>query len=227
MIPIPPVSQVQWAPAHRIVSSRFPPVGLFDEIADPADLEALYEIDGLTNPRLRQEMGMIRLVPAGRRVAGPGTTPIMAAFTHPNPEGSRFSPGAFGVYYAAFQRETAIQETVHHRTRFLAMTREVPCRIEMRAYVGDIAAPLYDIRGGWPALHDPSSYVASQRSAVQWRNQGSDGILYDSVRHPGGLCVALFYPDLAAPVQQAAHLSYHWDGTRITHVAVAEDILVL
>lgn len=226
-MPLPPVAQVEWRPAYRIVSSRFPPIGLFDAIAQPEDLEALYELEGLTNPRLREEMGMISLVPADRRIAGPGTTPIMAAFTHPNPDGSRFSPGNYGVYYAALQRETGIRETVHHRTRFLAYTREAPSRIQMRCYVGDIAGNLGDIRGGWVDLHDPDSYVASQRAGTEWRNAGINGLVYDSVRHANGQCVAVFFPDLIAPVWQGAHLIYFWDGARISHVTIADEVLEL
>ena len=224
---LPPVRRLEWRPAYRIVSSRFPPVGLFDAIAEPGDLEALYEIEGLTNPRLREEMGTISLVPPQRRISGPGTTPIMAAFTHPNPEGSRFSPGGYGVYYAAFDRETAIRETVHHRNRFLARTREPRCRIEMRCYLGDLAGPLHDIRGGWPELHDPDSYAASQRAAAEWRAAGSNGLVYDSVRHTGGQCAAVFYPDLLGPVRQGAHLTYYWDGARIDQVVIAEQTMTL
>lgn len=76
--------------------SRFPPVGVYDGIADAGDLDALYAIEALTNPRIRDELGVLPLVPKGRRVSGPGTTPIMAAFTHLNPEGSRFSDGSWG-----------------------------------------------------------------------------------------------------------------------------------
>lgn len=226
-MPLPPVHRVEWRPAYRIVSSRFPPVGLFDAIAEPGDLEALYEIEGLTNPRLRAEMGTIALVPPQRRISGPGTTPIMAAFTHPNPEGSRFSPGDCGVYYAALDRETAIRETVHHRNRFLARTREPRCHIEMRCYVGDLAGELHDVRGGWPELHDPHSYVASQRAAAEWRAAGSNGVVYDSVRHAGGQCAAVFYPDLLGPVLQGAHLTYFWDGARIAQVVIAEQTMEL
>lgn len=226
-MPRPAPARIEWRPAHRIVSSRFPPVGLFDRIAEPGDLDALHEIEGLTNPRLRAEMGAIHLVPRGRRISGPGTTPIMSAFTHCNPDGSRFSPGTFGVYYAALDRETAIRETVHHRNIFLSRTREPPCRIEMRCYLGDLAGNLDDIRGGWPALHDPDSYSASQRAGAEWRAAGSDGVVYDSARHAGGQCAAVFYPDLLGPVRQGAHLSYHWDGTRIAHVAIADQLLVL
>lgn len=223
---MPERSRIEWRPSYRIVSSRFPPVGVFDDIAEPDDLNALFELEGMTNPRLREEMGAIHLVPAERRIAGPGTTPIMAAFTHLNPDGSRFSNGSYGVYYAALDRETAVDETAHHRARFLSRTREPACTVEMRCYLADVAADLHDIRGAYPELHDPDSYVASQRMAFELRAGGSDGLVFDSVRHAGGQCVALFYPDLVSPVRQGPHLYYHWDGERITHVAVTSDIII-
>ncbi len=223
----PPVRPIAWRPSHRIVSSRFPPVGVFDAIADPEDLEALFELEGMTNPRLRQELGRIQLVPPGRRIAGPGTTAIMAAFTHPNRDGSRFADGTFGVYYAARERDTAIAETVYHRTRFLQHTREPPCVLQLRSYLADVAGDFHDIRGGWPALHDPDSYAASQRAAVALRAAGSEGIVYDSVRQPGGQCIAAFHPDLVSPARQGPHLHYHWDGVAITHVAIGTELLAL
>lgn len=219
------MSKVAWRPSWRIISSRFPPVGLFDAIADPADLDALYELEGMTNPRLRMELGRIDLVPVPRRIAGPGTTPIMAAFTHLNPDGSRFSPGSYGVYYAARDRQTAIAETVHHRQRLLASTAEAACTLQMRCYLANIKADLDDLRGGWPELHDPDSYVASQRYAVERRAAGSDGVVYDSVRQSGGQCVAVFHPDRIAPARQGEHLYYHWNGARISHVVVAGDVI--
>jgi len=82
------------------------------------EFDALAEIESLTNERLREELGALARIPHHRRVVGPGTTPIMAAFTHLNPEGSRFSDGTFGVFYAARAESTAIRETVFHRERF-------------------------------------------------------------------------------------------------------------
>lgn len=221
----PPRAPLAWRPGHRIISSRFPPVGIFDAIADPADLEALYELESLTNPRLREALGRIDLVPPGRRIAGPGTTAIMAAFTHLNPEGSRFSDGTYGVYYCAEEYATAIAETVHHRERFLARTREPACILEMRCYLADVTATLHDIRGRYPQWHAPADYGASQRAARRLRAAGSQGIVYDSVRRLGGHCAALFYPDLIAPARQGAHLHYHWNASAITHVEVAGDLL--
>jgi len=51
-----------WRKAYRIVSSRYPPIGVFEGVTDPADLEIIYDIESLTNPRLRDEMGQISLV---------------------------------------------------------------------------------------------------------------------------------------------------------------------
>lgn len=223
MADTPPLKRIRWSQAFRIVPSRFPPVGVFDRIADPGDLEALFAIEGLTNPRLREELGALRLVPPGRRISGPGTTPVMAAFTHLNPDGSRFSDGSWGVFYAAHSVATAVEETVYHRERFLAATAEPPCDSEMRCYRTTIQGKLHDIRGGWIAEHDPDSYVASVALARQLRAANSDGVVYDSARHQGGECVAVFYPDRVGPCTQDQHLLYRWDGQRIAQVLTVDE----
>jgi hypothetical protein len=217
-IDTPPIRRIRWNQAYRIVPSRFPPAGLFDRIADPADLDAIFAVEALTNPRLREEANTLRLVPKDRRISGPGSTPVMAAFTHLNPEGSRFSDGTWGVFYAARNVITAVEETVYHREIFLAATAEPACDIEMRCYRTSVDCKLHDIRGGWPAAHDADSYVASVKLARELRQAGSDGIVYDSVRHQGGECLAAFYPDVVAPCVQAQHLIYRWDGKRIAKV---------
>jgi len=219
----PTLSRVRWRPCWRLVSSRFPPQGLFDRVARPEDLEIVLEIEGLTNDRLRQEAGEINLVPPEDRVSGPGTTPIMAAFTHLNPEGSRFTDGTYGVYYAAKTIDTAIAETTFHRARFLAATEEPPIEIDLRSYASDLDAQLHDIRGlqdTSPRLYDPdpARYGTPQSFAAGLRAQGSDGIVYDSVRDPGGECVAIFRPPVLAPVRQGSHYCYVWDGRAISAV---------
>lgn len=212
----PPLAAVVWRPSHRIVPSIFPPRGLFDAVADPADLDAVFALEALTNDRLREQLGHLRRIPPERRVSGPGTTPVMSAFTHVHPDGGRFSTAEFGAYYAARELPTAIAETVYHRERFLRASKEPPIDLQMRSYQGNVRADLHDVRGGdWPRLHDPHSYAISQAFATRLRDKGSEGIVFDSVRKPGGQCVALFYPDLIGPVKQGPHLLYRWDGARI------------
>lgn len=213
-----PQTALDWRKSWRIVSSRFPPVGLFDAVADPADLDRVYALESLTNPRVREQCGELHLVPPGRRISGPGTTPVMSAFTHINPQGSRFADGSYGVYYAAHEKETAIRETVFHREVFLRESHTPPTELDMRCYVAAIRGEFDDIRGSRPRLHDPDSYAASQIFARKRRDQGSNGIVFDSVRHQGGQAVAVFYPDLVSKCRQAEHLCYVWNGERITDV---------
>lgn len=85
------VAPVTWLPCWRIIPSRFPPIDLFERVADPADLEAILELESLTNDRLREEVGTLQLVPAQDRISGRGSSYIMTAFTHLNPDGSRFN----------------------------------------------------------------------------------------------------------------------------------------
>jgi hypothetical protein len=213
------MARIRWTPSYRLVPSRFPPVGLFDRVARPEDLEYVLAAEALTNDRLRDEAGDIALVPASERVSGPGTTPIMAAFTHVNPEGSRFSDGSYGVYYAARDMATAIAETAFHRARFLARTAEPAGEIDMRSYLADIRADLVDLRGYGrrkPDLMNPASYAASQEFARAERARGAGGIVYDSVRREGGLCAAVFRPRLVAPCRQGPHVCFVWDGSAVT-----------
>ena len=52
-----PLEHVVWQPCLRLVASRYPTVGLYDAIADPADLEVVFAIEALTNPRIRDSVG--------------------------------------------------------------------------------------------------------------------------------------------------------------------------
>ena len=216
-----PVARVEWKPCRRIVPSRFPPIQLFERVTDPTDLEAIFELESLTNPRLRDEVGDIRLVPEGDRITGPGTSVIMAAFTHLNPQGSRFSDGTYGVFYAARDLPTAIAETKHHRELFMRATRQPRMELDMRVYLVDLVANLHELRGRKrtnPLVYHDDSYAVGQNLARRLRDDGSNGIVYDSVRHAGGECAAVFIPRLLSNCRQERHLCYVWDGTRIATI---------
>ncbi|HNU09766.1 MAG TPA: RES family NAD+ phosphorylase [Rubrivivax sp.] len=213
--------RVRWPQACRILPTRYPAVTLFDRVADAADFDALYALEAMTNERVRDEVGQIQRVPPEQRRFGPGSGPIMAAFTHVNLEGSRFSDGSYGVFYAARERATAIAETRHHHARFLQATAQPPMHLPMRLYHVVIDASLHDLRPRAAALeacHDPDSYVASRALAARLRAAGSEGVVYRSVRHSGGQCVGLFSPLGARDCLHAAYLLYAWDGQRFTDV---------
>lgn len=212
-----PVARIAWKPCWRIISSRFPPIQLFERVTDPDDLEAIFELEALTNPRLRDEVGDIRVVPPQDRISGPGTSIIMAAFTHLNPDGSRFSDGTYGVFYAANDLDTAIAETKYHRERFMRTTAQANMELDMRVYLIDLDGKLHDLRGQKTIYHD-DNYAAGQHLARTLRKGGSNGIAYDSVRRDGGECAAVFRPRLLSNCRQERHLCYVWDGQKIASV---------
>jgi len=212
---------VRVAPCHRIVASRLPTIHLFERVADPADWEALYKLESMTNPRLRDQAGDISLVPVADRVSGPNASVIMAPFTHLSPQGTRFTDGHFGAYYAAESVDTAIAETRFHRENFLRATSQPPMELEMRCYLADVSCELHDLRGRRAQMadvYDPASYAASQKLGRELRDAGSNGVAFESVRRAGGECVALFRPRLVQNVRQGVHLRYAWDGHVIGHV---------
>lgn len=204
--------------AYRIVPSRFPPVGILDQLVDPDEIEVLAAIEARTNDRLADELGLIDLVAPADRVVGPGSTPIMAAFTHPPTGGSRFTDGSFGIYYCADAEQVAIEESAYHRSRFLRATNEAPCHVEMRLWVGNLQTTLHNGLGqALPqVVLDPNSYSVSQAWGDALRNANAYGLLYPSVRHSGGQCAALFRPPAIDDVVQGAHYHFQFDGHRIS-----------
>ncbi len=217
----PEVKRVRWQQACRIVPTRYPTVSLFDRVADADDFDALYALEAMTNERVRDEVGQIERVPRDERIFGPGSSPIMAAFTHVNALGSRFSDGRYGVFYAARERATAIAETRHHHGNFLAATKQPAMHLPMRLYHVAIDARLHDLRpvGAVPeAVHDPDDYSAARALGHALHAAGSAGVAYRSVRHARGQCVGLFRPRGASRCLHAAVLLYAWDGRGFSDV---------
>jgi hypothetical protein len=214
-----PSQRVRWTSTFRLVPSRYPPIPLFERIAPPKDWDALVKLESLTNKRLRDEVGNIQLVPPDKRISGPGASVVMAPFTHCSPaRPTRFSDGTFGVYYAGRKFETALLEVSFHMTRFHAATNDPPLREQYRAYKGSINKILHDVRGfGFGHLLDPATtYKASQTFAAMLRRSGSNGIVYPSVRHRKGECIAAFWPVVVTIPVQERHIELKWDGHSIT-----------
>jgi len=215
----PPVTSIRWATAHRIISSRFPPTSLFEDIADPADWDAIALGESRTNPRNMAEIGKLALVPPERRVAGPGASYAMAPFVHVSPlHRGRFNDGTFGVYYAAERFETALAEKMFHSARLFAASQEEPGWFsQYRVLIGSITNEFHEIRGQG-AFFDclaPDDYSASQQLARSLRADQSNGVVYPSVRDREGECVGAFWPDVIDIPVQASHLSFHFDGSRV------------
>ena len=208
---------------HRLVASRYPTVGAFDDLAaDRDELEIAFLLESATNDRLAILSRRLRLLPENEIVQGAGATLVMAAFLHADDAGGRFTDGRLGAWYAAFDVATAIAETVHHSTRRLRLSESAfPSNIQMRELVGDVDCDLIDIRGQQrecPELYAPDDYSGSRRFGIdlRWPMQGigESGIVYDSVRRANGTNVCIYRPSLIIlPVVEADYYEYRWDVT--------------
>ncbi len=212
----------RWAPSYRAVASKFPAASVYDRITDPATIDAVLDLEALTNPRVREEAAAFRKVRPEDIIVGPGSTPVMASFAYSGP--SRFCDGTFGVYYAAREEATAVAESRYHTEAFLRATHQPSIDVDKRIYAATVRGDFDDIRGRsmrsklYAAA--PDDYAFSQRYAHRlYATNRVDGILYNSVRAAGGQCVAAFRPRSIGKARIHKYIQFRWDGTRITGVA--------
>ena len=212
-----PEALIRWKAAPRLVPSRYPVVGLLDRVASSDDLDALFELEAWTNDRINAELGVLHVIPRDEWVTGrPLASVIMASFCHPRAGGSRFSGEDRGAWYAARTIDTALAESIYHRTEELREVAGFETRVEMRLYLADFSARFHDIRArrrGWEPLYDPLDYSASQRFGRRLLEQGSNGVVYRSVRHAEGECIACFRPPLVRNVRAGGHYEFRWSGS--------------
>ena len=67
-------------------------------------------------------------------------------------------------------------------------------------------------------LYSPNSYSASQRFGHDLFKEGSNGVVYRSVRHTGGECLACFRPKKVLNVRVGKHYEYRWHGTKTPEI---------
>jgi len=214
-----PVRRVIWPRSARIIRSIYPPIDLCEDIADPADWEALASAEAKFNPRIRGSIGDLAKVPVARRVIGTGASSVMASFVHCSPlRPGRFSDGTFGLYYAGDSTEVAIAETIHHHTKTMLATAEAPgWTSQFRELIGSIDFDFDDVTE-MADLLDPDDYAASQVFGAQRRTLRSNGITWPSVRYPGGNYIAAFWPDVVPIPTQGGHFAYHWNGAAVDYL---------
>ena len=219
----PSVAEIDWPTSHRIIRTIYPPIWLFEDIADPADWDLIASAEAKTNPRVREQVGDLSLVPVHRRLFGPTASIAMSAFTHVSRDRpGRFSDGNYGVWYCGDRFEVALMETAYHFERFMRRTNEPAGDAQYRELTTRIVGSLHDLRDNqFPECLAPDDWRPAQSLAASLRNSGSDGIVYPSVRWPAGQAAALFWPDLISlPITQAQTLQYHWDGYEMTRYFV-------
>jgi hypothetical protein len=143
----PPVTGIDWPISHRIIRTIYPPIWLFEDIADPADWDLIASAEAKTNPRVREQVGDLSLVPVHRRLFGPTASLAMSAFTHVSRDRpGRFSNGSYGVWYCGDRFEVALMETAHHFERFMRRTDEPAGDAQYRELTARIVGSLHDLR---------------------------------------------------------------------------------
>lgn len=194
-------------PTHRLIPSKFPPIGLFDTVSTASDLQAVMELAGWTNDRLVLER--IRRLPQSEWVFGiPNASIVMAAFLHVAPGGMRFNKAELGAWYGAASLTTAAAEVGHHLRREAFACSKSSLTRTYRQYSSTLQGAYLDIRGQQGSLadvYDSSSYAAAQDLGGSIRTSGQAGILYDSLRHAGGINVVAYRPKNIQNTLQCDH----------------------
>lgn len=216
---LPPIALIRQFDTHRLIPSRYLSTGDSVLVAiadDAAHLSAIFELDLATNERLLAEHQLLPGIGLDELVAGvPCAAVINAAFCHAHPLGARFSGPERGAWYAGFDLATAQAEVAFHRIVQLAEIDRFDDTVTFDDYLADFSASFHDLRrrGGFKACLAPDSYVESQLLAERLLDAGSLGVVYPSVRHRGGTCVACFRPALVGNVRRGSTYRFTWDGS--------------
>jgi hypothetical protein len=211
---LPRLSDVSRNNTHRLIPSRYSERDdsvLTRLTDDPDDLSALFELEGATNDRLLGEAGLLPGITLRELVFGlPYSHIVNAAFTHTRPLGNRFSGPERGAWYAGFSLQTSQTEIAYHKSKEL---QEIKWEEEEVFVYTDFLA---DFRGNFHDLRkdrafenclDPVSYTTSQKLAGELLEAGSAGVVYPSVRHKAGTCIACFRPALVNNVRKGSRVS--------------------
>jgi len=201
----------------RLIPTRRPYVNLYERIISADKTEALLNIEAMTNPRVREAYQKTDIIKKQDSYKGGNRHLIEASFLYLSE--SRFSDSTFGIFYAAKELDTAIEETKYHKAKFYASTKESPFVFQMSLLEGEIKANMHDIREkikGLEEIYSPSSWTKSQNFGCFLKSNNSNGVIYNSVRHKRGTCFGIFKPNKIKSIKETKFISYYWNGEKIT-----------
>jgi hypothetical protein len=216
---VPKLNLLRQNDTCRLIPSRFADIedSVLAPLADSdSALRDLFDLDNATSERLRGESGLLPGIGMDELVFGvPNFRIINAAYTYARPEGSRFNDGERGAWYCGFSAETSLAEVIFHKTVEYSEINRFDDSVTYQALLADFSATFHDLRGieAYLPCLDPSSYVASQALANELLDAGSMGVIFPSVRHPGGTCLACFRPALVGNVRKAQTYRLTWAGS--------------
>jgi len=204
----PKLTAIRQDDTHRLIPSRYSDESVLTTLSDnEKQLRDLFELEGATNDRLLGEANLLPGISVHELLFGVAYAHIVnAAFTHAHPDGSRFNGPERGAWYAGFKLETAQAEVAFHKAEELKeIDWNEPETFTFDDYLADFRSDFHDLRGdaSYADCLDPNTYANSQRLAKELLAAASAGVLYPSVRHSSGNCIACFRPALVTNVRRA------------------------
>lgn len=195
---------IDYRGTHRLIPAKFLTESVLETLPLPAEtLSNLSELDAATNERkVGERGGNVAISPLELVYEIPEAHIVNAAFTHAAPHGGRFNDARRGAWYAGVELETAIREVSFHKRLFLRDAQFQGRRtFEYSDFNADFAGKFHVLETGEAAEYlqpspVPQCYAASQALAKSLLATKSSGLVYPSVRHNGGTCIACFRPAL-------------------------------
>lgn len=216
------LEQFDQAGTHRLIPAKYGAESVLESLPLPPDvLSDLSELDAATNERKTAENGGNRAIGPGELLFGvPEAHIVNAAFTHAGPYGGRFHGSQRGAWYAAFEIETSVAEVAFHKRRFLQDGRiQGRHRFDFIDFLADFSGEFHtlDAAERKSCLEPgpiPQCYAASQGLANRLLFEGSNGIVYPSVRRNSGTCIACFRPALVFHPRRARQYRLNIEADR-------------
>lgn len=135
---------------------------------------------------------------------------INEAFVYASKDGNRFNDPRRGAWYAGIELKTSQAEVSFHKLRLFADTDyDGPARFQYRDFHADFSGEYHYLSTREQARclkkgPVPECYAPGQDLANHLLYAGSNGIVYPSVRSPGGACIVCFRPALVYNVRRSA-----------------------
>ena len=215
-----PLSREAFGRTIRLVTSARLRAAAMAPLADtPSELDDLAEIEGATSSRqIAEDRGLAGLNTEELVHGVPHARFINASFAYAKPrEPGRFNPADRGAWYATLDVATCLSEVGFHLTRALADANDYDAVVEYGEMIASMSGIFVDLRTDprHPALDpDPAAgYPAGNALAARARGEGHNGIIYPSVRHAGGTCIAALWPNVVQSVVQGAMYRLTWNGS--------------
>lgn len=202
----------------RLIPSRFPPVSVYEGLVANDRMDALVDIENLTNPRLQSQARIASMENKDPKTSARLQNWNLAPFAYGHPEGSIFFDADRPCLEVAADRQTALAISVAKRQRFLACTSEGPIGLDMRMFKTPLSGRFVDLR-----------HLSAEKVRDIGRDFGKsieadvDGVLFHPIERPSATAISVLNGSILEQTLQAVHYRYQWNGERISLLYAFDD----